>query len=88
VGAGVFPTELTNGIGDYIRERGHEYGTTTGRPRRCGWLDTVILRYAVHVNGITCLSLGLLDVLGGLDTIKIESNIAWTARRRTTFRAT
>jgi adenylosuccinate synthase len=71
VGAGVFPTELLNGVGDYIRERGHEYGTTTGRPRRCGWLDTVILRYSVHVNGLTCLSLGLLDVLGGLDTVKI-----------------
>jgi adenylosuccinate synthase len=71
VGAGVFPTELTDATGDYIRDRGHEYGTTTGRPRRCGWLDTVILRYSVHVNGLTCLSLGLLDVLGGLDTIKI-----------------
>jgi adenylosuccinate synthase len=71
VGAGVFPTELTDSTGDYIRERGHEYGTTTGRPRRCGWLDTVILRYAARVNGLTCLSLGLLDVLGGLDTVKI-----------------
>ncbi len=71
VGAGVFPTELTDSVGDYIRERGHEYGTTTGRPRRCGWLDAVILRFAVHVNGITCLSIGLLDVLGGLDTIRI-----------------
>jgi adenylosuccinate synthase len=71
VGAGVFPTELTNGIGDYIRERGNEYGTTTGRPRRCGWLDSVVLRYSAHVNGLTCLSLGLLDVLGGLETLKI-----------------
>src|SRR5581483_5121822 len=71
VGAGVFPTELLNGTGDYIRERGHEYGTTTGRPRRCGWLDTVILRYALRVNGLSCLSLGHLDVLSGLDTVKI-----------------
>ena len=71
VGAGVFPTELTNGIGDYIRERGHEYGTTTGRPRRCGWLDSLILRYAVQVNGLSCLSLGHLDVLTGLETVKI-----------------
>ena len=71
VGAGVFPTELLNGTGDYIRERGNEYGTTTGRPRRCGWLDTVILRYAARVNGLTCVSLGLLDVLGGLETLKI-----------------
>jgi adenylosuccinate synthase len=71
VGAGVFPTELPDSIGEYIRERGHEYGTTTGRPRRCGWLDTVILRYAVRVNGMSCLSLGHLDVLCGLDEVKI-----------------
>jgi adenylosuccinate synthase len=71
VGAGVFPTELTDEVGDYIRERGHEYGTTTGRPRRCGWLDAVILRYSVQVNGLSCLSLGLLDVLTGLDSVKI-----------------
>lgn len=71
VGAGVFPTELLNGIGEYIRERGHEYGTTTGRPRRCGWLDSVVLRYAAQVNGLTCLSLGHLDVLSGLETVKI-----------------
>ncbi|MEP6754927.1 MAG: adenylosuccinate synthase [Chthonomonadales bacterium] len=71
VGSGVFPTELKNGIGDYIRERGHEYGTTTGRPRRCGWLDILILKFAVQVNGLSCLSLGHLDVLAGLDTVKI-----------------
>ncbi len=71
VGAGVFPTEQVNEIGEYIRERGHEYGTTTGRPRRCGWLDTVILRYSVQVNGMSCLSLGHLDVLSGLDEVKI-----------------
>ncbi len=71
VGSGVFPTEQLNEIGHYIRERGHEYGTTTGRPRRCGWLDAVILRYAVQVNGLSCLSLGHLDVLSGLDTVKI-----------------
>ena len=71
VGAGVFPTELLDETGDYIRERGHEYGTTTGRPRRCGWLDTVVLRYAVQVNGLSCLSLGHLDVLSGLDQVRI-----------------
>lgn len=71
VGAGCFPTEQLNDTGDYIRERGHEYGTTTGRPRRCGWLDTVILRYAAQVNGLSCLSLGHLDVLAGLDTVQI-----------------
>ena len=71
VGAGVFPTELLDDTGDYIRERGHEYGTTTGRPRRCGWLDTVVLRFSARVNGMTCISLGHLDVLSGLKTVKI-----------------
>ena len=71
VGSGVFPTEQLNDIGHHIRERGHEYGTTTGRPRRCGWLDAVVLRYSVAVNGMTCLSLGHLDVLAGLPEVKI-----------------
>ena len=71
VGAGVFPTELLDERGDYIRERGHEYGTTTGRPRRCGWLDSVILRYSVRINGLTGLSLGHLDVLTGMETVQI-----------------
>jgi len=71
VGSGVFPTELLDETGNYIRERGHEYGTTTGRPRRCGWLDTVILRFAARVNGLTCLSLGHLDVLAGLDEVNV-----------------
>ncbi len=71
VGAGVFPTEQCNEIGDHIRERGAEYGTTTGRPRRCGWLDTVILRYSAMVNGLSSLALNHLDVLSGLDEVKI-----------------
>jgi len=71
VGAGVFPTELLDATGEYIREHGHEYGTTTGRARRCGWLDTVALRYSAMVNGLTGLAVTLLDVLGGLDTLKI-----------------
>ncbi len=71
VGAGVFPTEQLNDIGDYIRERGHEYGTTTGRPRRCGWLDAVVLRYASQINSLTCISTGHLDVLAGLESVKI-----------------
>lgn len=71
VGAGVFPTELLNETGEYIRERGHEYGTTTGRPRRCGWLDTLALRYSAMVNGLTGLAVTLLDVLSGLETLKI-----------------
>lgn len=71
VGLGPFPTELNDATGDYIRERGCEYGTTTGRPRRCGWLDAVQLHYAVRVNGMTQLALTKLDVLTGLDYVKI-----------------
>jgi len=73
VGAGVFPTELCDELGDHIRERGKEYGTTTGRPRRCGWLDTVVLRYSVAHNGIGGLALGHLDVLSGLPTVKLAT---------------
>lgn len=71
VGAGAFPTEQPNDIGNYLRERGREYGTTTGRPRRCGWLDAVVLRHAAHVNGLTAFAMTLLDVLSGLDTLQI-----------------
>jgi adenylosuccinate synthase len=71
VGDGPFPTELLNQIGSDIRERGHEYGTVTGRPRRVGWFDSVVVRHARRVSGITGLSLNSLDVLSGLDTVKI-----------------
>jgi len=71
VGAGAFPTEQNNALGDLIRERGAEYGTTTGRPRRCGWLDGVALRYSALVNGLTDLYLGHLDVLTGFDEVKM-----------------
>ncbi len=71
VGAGPFPTELLDETGEQLRRVGHEYGTTTGRPRRCGWLDAVILRYAAHVNGLTGLALTKLDVLSGLPELKI-----------------
>jgi adenylosuccinate synthase len=71
VGKGPFPTELKDEIGEYLREKGHEYGTTTGRPRRCGWIDTVMLRYAVRISGITSLALTKLDTLVGLEKIKI-----------------
>ena len=71
VGAGPFPTELTDEIGDRIRETGHEYGTVTGRPRRVGWFDSVAMRHACRVSGLSCLSLNLLDVLTGLKTVKI-----------------
>lgn len=71
VGAGPYLTEQNNEIGDTIRELGHEYGTTTKRPRRCGWLDLVALRYAVMVNGITGLAVNHVDTIGKLDKIKI-----------------
>ena len=71
VGEGPFPTEIESDIASYIRERGHEYGTVTKRPRRVGWLDCVELNYARRVSGINYLSLMLLDVLSGLDEIKI-----------------
>lgn len=71
VGEGPFPTELTGEAGDLIRAKGHEFGTTTGRPRRCGWLDIVILRYAARVNGLNKIAITKLDVLDGLEKIKI-----------------
>lgn len=71
VGDGPFPTELNNETGDYIREKGFEYGTVTGRARRVGWFDTVVVRHARRVSGITGLSLNSLDVLTGLETVKI-----------------
>lgn len=71
VGEGPFPTELRNEMGDQIRKAGHEFGTTTGRPRRCGWMDAVILRYAARINGLTGIAVTKLDVLDGLETLKI-----------------
>ncbi|MBL1215865.1 MAG: adenylosuccinate synthase [Planctomycetes bacterium] len=71
VGSGPFPTEETGAVGNTIRERGHEYGTTTGRPRRCGWLDLVATRYAAMLTGATGLAITLLDVLEALDEINV-----------------
>jgi adenylosuccinate synthase len=76
VGAGPFPTELLDETGDHMREVGHEYGTTTGRPRRCGWLDLPILRYAVRLNGLDEVALTKLDVLSGIERLKIA--VAYT----------
>ncbi|MDQ6835403.1 MAG: adenylosuccinate synthetase, partial [Actinomycetota bacterium] len=69
VGAGPFPTELDGGLADEMREKGGEYGTTTGRPRRVGWLDLVALRYAARLNSLTALAITKLDVLSGLDPL-------------------
>ena len=71
VGHGPFPCELKDDVGDYLTEKGHEFGTTTGRRRRCGWLDLVVLKHSHRVNGFTSLAITKLDVLGGLDTLKI-----------------
>jgi len=71
VGEGPFPTELDNELGESIRQRGGEFGATTGRPRRCGWLDIVGLRYSVAINGLTGIGLTKMDILDGLKTIKI-----------------
>ncbi len=71
VGGGPFPTELQDEIGQLLREQGHEYGTTTGRPRRCGWFDAVAARYVVELNGIDVLTITKLDVLDTLPTLRI-----------------
>src|SRR5690606_25969247 len=71
VGDGPFPTELHDEVGNWIRETGHEYGVTTGRPRRIGWLDLMMINYASVINGLTAIALTRLDVLCGLDTVKV-----------------
>ena len=71
VGEGPFPTELFDDDGEFLRKTGHEYGTTTGRPRRCGWVDTVIGRYATRINGVTDFVVTKLDVLTGLERVPI-----------------
>jgi adenylosuccinate synthase len=71
VGAGPFPSEQDNDIGQYIRDKGNEYGTTTGRPRRCGWFDAVPVSYAITIGAIDCIALMHLDTLAGLKELKI-----------------
>jgi adenylosuccinate synthase len=71
VGSGPFPTELFDAIGDRLGEKGHEFGATTGRKRRCGWFDAVAVKHAVRVNSVSGICLTKLDVLDGLDTIKV-----------------
>ncbi|MDU4598089.1 MAG: adenylosuccinate synthase, partial [Clostridium sporogenes] len=71
VGKGPFPTELLDKTGDWIREKGHEFGVTTGRARRCGWLDLVILKTSARVSGLTSFAVTKIDTLAGLDTLKV-----------------
>jgi len=74
VGGGPFPTELRDEMGERLRSKGDEFGATTGRPRRCGWLDAVVLRYSVRVNGLWGLAITKLDVLSGLKAINVCSS--------------
>jgi adenylosuccinate synthase len=87
VGGGPFPTEQDNQIGSYIRERGNEYGTTTRRPRRCGWFDAMAVRYSVDLCGITQIALMLLDVLSGLEHLRICTGYTHRGQRLDYFRA-
>ena len=85
VGSGPFPTELLNDLGDTLREKGHEYGTTTGRPRRCGWLDSVILQYSQSINRFESLNLTKLDVLSGFPELKIGVEYWFEGKRVPSF---
>jgi adenylosuccinate synthase len=87
VGAGPFPTELDNEIGQYIREKGHEYGTTTGRPRRCGWFDAVAAAYSVRIGSIDSLAMLHLDTLGGLKELSLCAAYEIDGQKKTFFPA-
>ncbi|MBI4975774.1 adenylosuccinate synthase [Candidatus Peregrinibacteria bacterium] len=87
VGSGPFPTELNNELGEKIREKGNEYGATTGRPRRCGWLDAVVGKYAVMVDGLTDVNLTKLDTLTGIPKLKIAENYTYKGNKLDSFPA-
>ncbi|MBN4049944.1 adenylosuccinate synthase [bacterium AH-315-M10] len=85
VGEGPFPTELEDDVGRLLREQGAEFGATTGRPRRCGWLDLVAARFAVRLNGIDSIALTKLDVLSGMEQIKVATAYELDGERSTVF---
>ncbi len=85
VGEGPFPTELLGKFGEHLRQKGDEYGATTGRPRRCGWLDIVVLKYAARINGLTGIALTKVDVLDDLDVIKICTGYKYKSDTLTEF---
>ncbi|KAJ2695686.1 Adenylosuccinate synthase, partial [Coemansia spiralis] len=87
VGGGPFPTELLDATGQRLRDEGVEYGVTTGRPRRCGWLDLVVLRYSTMINGYTSINLTKLDVLDVLDEIKVAVSYTMDGKEVTSFPA-
>ena len=86
IGEGPYVTELLDATGDKIRELGHEYGTTTKRPRRCGWLDIVALNYAIRINGLTAIAMNHLDTVGKLDKIKICVAYEYKGKKTEYFR--
>ncbi|MCS7279303.1 MAG: adenylosuccinate synthase [Thermodesulfobacteriaceae bacterium] len=88
VGEGPFPTELKDEMGEYLREKGGEYGSTTGRPRRCGWLDLVLVKTAIRLNSIKALALTKLDVLSGLEKLKICIGYQWEGKELYTIPST
>ena len=87
VGSGPFPTELNDAVGEQLRDVGNEYGATTGRPRRCGWLDLVALRYTSMINGFTELAITKLDVLSGLDELKVCTAYRYNGKTTRRFRS-
>jgi adenylosuccinate synthase len=87
VGGGPFPTEQDNETGNYIRQRGNEYGTTTRRPRRCGWFDAVAVQYSADLCGVSSIALTLLDVLSGLDHVQVCTGYQYRGSRLPYFRA-
>jgi adenylosuccinate synthase len=87
VGSGPFPTELHDALGKKLQQDGDEFGATTGRPRRCGWFDAVVVRHAVRLNGMTGLALTKLDVLTGFETLRICTAYEFEGRRFEDFPA-
>jgi adenylosuccinate synthase len=87
VGSGPFPTELLDETGEQLRKTGGEFGATTGRPRRCGWFDTMVIRYAVRVNGLSGIALTKLDVLSDFDTIKVCTGYTYQGKALETLPA-
>src|SRR3989338_745488 len=81
VGAGPFPTELLNSEGEKLRVAGNEFGTTTGRPRRCGWFDAEVLRFVKEVNGLTSLAITKIDILDSFKTIKICTGYTYKGKK-------
>ena len=87
VGSGPFPTELLDATGEQLRQTGGEFGATTGRPRRCGWFDAMVIRYSVRVNGLTGIALTKLDVLSDFDTIKVCTGYTYRGKALETLPA-